>query len=179
MGTGISPALPILPVPRELCDSCRMCCRFTDPDRSPWANRGAGLPDFPAAFSAPQPLHLLPPPPSADIPVWRCSALDGSGHGCGLWGGHPADCRIYPLLVVFRQGAFRIVLDPDCPFASREDPLFFRRHAEDFLDREWRRLPPEALEALRPFATGEDRPHFLEILVLPPLADPRHGPALP
>ena len=179
MGTGISPALPILPVPRELCDSCRMCCRFTDPDRSPWANRGAGLPDFPAAFSAPQPLHLLPPSPSDDIPVWRCSALDGSAHGCGLWGGHPADCRIYPLLVVFRQGAFRIVLDPDCPFASREDPLFFRRHAEDFLAREWRRLPPEALEALRPFATAEDRPHFQEILVLPPLADPRHGPALP
>ena len=179
MGAEISPALPILPVPRELCVSCRMCCRFTDPDRAPWAIRGAGLRDFPAAFSAPRPLRLLPPSPSAEVPVWSCSEREAPGGGCGLWGDHPADCRIYPLLVVFREGAFRIVLDPDCPFSSREDPSFFRRHAEGFLAREWSRLTPDALGPLRPFAEREDRPHFQEILVLPPLADPRRGSALP
>ncbi|MGC8530265.1 MAG: hypothetical protein ACP5OP_08765 [Leptospirillia bacterium] len=178
MEPATSPARPILPVPRELCSSCRMCCRFSDPDRSPWAIRGAGLPDFPAAFSAPRPLRLLPAAPSDDIPVWSCSELDPTGRGCGLWGGHPADCRIYPLLVVFREGAFRIVLDPDCPFSSREDRAFFRRRAEAFLSEEWSFLTPEALAVLRPFAESEDRPHFQEILLLPSPAVPRRGSVL-
>lgn len=182
MGSERSPSLcrPTLPVPRDLCDQCRMCCRFTDPDRSPWVSRTGDLTDFPESFSAARPLRLLPLPEApADPPVWRCSALGSDGLGCDIWGEHPADCRLYPLLVVFREGSFRMVLDPDCPFSSRESPSFFRRHADRFLSEEWVRMTPEGLRAIRPFAEREDRPHFQEVLVLPHPVAPRRGSALP
>ena len=182
METALFPPLSrtILPVPPDLCASCRMCCRFTDPDRAPWASRGGGAPDLPDSFSAARPLWLLSPPGgSSDPPVQSCSALGSDGLGCDLWGGHPADCRIYPLLAVFREGSFRIVLDPDCPFSSREDRSFFRRHAERFLAEEWSRLTPEEIQAIRHFAEREDRPHFQEILLLPHPVSPRRGSALP
>ena len=169
----------ILPVPRELCASCRMCCRFTDPDRAPWASRADRAPDFPEIFSAPRPLPLLPLPVApSDPPLWSCSALGSDGLACDLWGGHPADCRIYPLLVVFREGAFRIVLDPDCPFSSREGLSFFRHHAERFLAEEWSLLTSDQIRAVRSVAEREDRPHFQEILLLPPPSAPRRGSPL-
>lgn len=170
------PVRMVLPVPAILCESCRMCCRFTDPFRAPWAVRVGEIPGFPAGFSAPRPLRLDPCPDSPDIPLEACSGLDRPSHRCTFWGGHPADCRIYPLLLVIRENAFRLVLDSDCPFSSIGTEAFFREQAERFQEDEWKALSPREMALLEPFARAEDRPHYREVLCLPDL---RNSPARP
>jgi hypothetical protein len=102
-----------------------------------------------------------------DLPVLVCDALRPERDRCGVWGEHPADCRLYPLVLVHRDGGFLLALDPDCPFALRETPAFFRDFAERFREEEWARITPEEADRIRTLARGEDRPHYRAILPLP------------
>ncbi len=158
----------VLPVPEALCRECRLCCRFTDRDiLTPWAVRPGGGDPLPALFRPPAPLALHPGTGRMDLPVLVCDALRPESGRCGFWGEHPADCRLYPLLLVHRDGGFLLALDPDCPFALRESPAFFVAFAERFRETEWLRLTPAEADRIRPLARGEDRPHYRAVLPLP------------
>lgn len=158
----------VLPVPEALCRECRLCCRFTDADLlTPWAARPEGGASLPGPFRPPAPIALRPGTGRMDLPVLVCDALREENSRCGFWGDHPADCRLYPLVLVHRDGRFLLALDPDCPFSSREEPAFFVEFATRFREEEWVRLTPADAERIRPLARREDRPHYRSVLPLP------------
>jgi len=158
----------VLPVPGEICRECGLCCRFSDPEvLTPWAIRNPEKGRLPALFEGSRPIHLSWGEGRMGLSSWICSGLDSKEYRCSLWGGHPADCRLYPLLLVRRSGVFTLVLDTDCPFSSRADPSFFVRWACKFRDEEWSSLTERDLQKIAPLADQEDRPHYTAVLSLP------------
>ncbi|MDA8111805.1 MAG: YkgJ family cysteine cluster protein [Nitrospiraceae bacterium] len=157
----------VLPVPGHLCRECGLCCRFSDPSvLTPWAVR-PGADTLPPPFRPPKPLALIPGAGRMDLPVLVCDALSSDSYRCAFWGSHPADCRLYPLVLVYRDGGFLLALDPDCPFSAREPHSFFLDWATRFREEEWKRLPRAAVPVLSELARSEDRPHYRPVLPLP------------
>ncbi len=166
----------ILPVPGDLCRECGLCCRFSDPEvLTPWAARPSVDAPLPVQFLAKRPIGLVDAVGRMDLPVLACDAFSAPSGHCSLWGAHPADCRLYPLVLVHRDGGFLLALDPDCPYASREPRTFFKLWAERFRDREWVSLGPSDRSRIRDLAASEDRPHYQAVLSLPEPEDPRLG----
>ena len=158
----------ILPVPAEICRNCGLCCRFSDPEvLTPWTTRIGEEGNLPIPFRASRPIHLTNGTGLMGLPVWQCSALDNQGFLCSLWEGHPADCRLYPLVLVRRAGTFLLALDMDCPFSSHVPRAFFTEWASRFRDEEWSRLSEPDLRQVQSLADHEDRPEYVSILSLP------------
>ncbi len=157
----------VLPVPEALCRECGLCCRFSDPEvLTPWATRPEGETLLPALFRAERPIALVSGTGKMNLPVQVCDAFDPSTSRCTLWGRNPADCRLYPLVLVVRNGFFLLALDPDCPFSQKKPFSYFLEWAERFRDLEWSRLREEEISRLLPLAEAEDRPHYREVLSL-------------
>lgn len=163
----------VLPVPPELCAECGLCCRFSDPEvLTPWATRNLPAGTLPLLFQGSGPIHLAEGRGRMDLPAHVCSALDGGSYRCTLWDAHPADCRIYPLVLVRRNGGFSLALDPDCPFSSRVSREFFREWALRFREEEWSLLTGLEISRIAELAAREDRPSYEEILALSPFPEP-------
>ncbi len=157
----------VLPVPGDLCRECGLCCRFSDPSvLTPWAVRPGGE-SLPPPFRPPRPVGLAPGFGRMDLPVLVCDALSSDSYRCAFWGRHPADCRLYPLVLVYRDGGFLLALDTDCPFVAQESQSFFLTWATRFREEEWTRLGPDEIPPLVDLARSEDRPHYRPVLPLP------------
>ncbi|MBF0485972.1 MAG: DUF2156 domain-containing protein [Candidatus Omnitrophica bacterium] len=106
-------------VTSEYCLSCRGCCVFKD--AGDWAPRAspAEIQDIqvfndlvPSMFSEGKKLRLVP----ADRPdTEQCFFLSPSTHHCRAYPVRPLECRMYPFLLSFEKGKFRVYAHLSCP----------------------------------------------------------------
>ena len=83
-----------------------------------------------------------------------CSCLDRNTGECGIYGGRPLECRLYPFLLHRQKGGIFLAVDERCPgvsarldspdlaaYVARLESLFSSAHWQAILLRNCERLP--------------------------------------
>lgn len=114
-------------VPQKVCLSCRGCCRFREA-QSVWRPKVA-----PEEIEASAYKNDLTPAPAQDgrIRTVRqqgqncCTFLDLQTNQCGIYAGRPFECRLYPFLLMKKNGGAVVGVHLSCPYVQE-----FRYSAE-------------------------------------------------
>ena len=131
-------------VPSEWCLRCQRCCRFSN-QVSPWIPvfsakeaeeliaRGYPLAAFNKDFNE---------EPSVDVRVkvkeykdyYICPFFDPEKNCCDVYPLRPFDCRLYPFLLVRRDGVLYLGVDKECPFVEHLFETDQEWHIQKFTD---------------------------------------------
>jgi Fe-S-cluster containining protein len=116
-------------VPSETCLACDGCCRYAEHD-SIWAP--VFLFEEIVALTEKNlvPTCLFTHPASkagreARINLveakgqWVCPCLSVADTTCKIYGQRPLDCRLYPFLLVRKEGRASLAIDEKCPYAQK------------------------------------------------------------
>lgn len=112
-------------IPQKFCLACDVCCRFTD-QHTIWAPvftkkeirglRGQKLLS-PNAFSNNKPdwrACRISLEPYRDFFI--CPCYKPKNHKCQIYTKRPLDCRLYPFVLLLRQGNYFLGQDRRCPY---------------------------------------------------------------
>ncbi len=130
----------LLPIPQAFCQECRLCCRFLEPDRlTPFSSRPELRPILPEGFRGKTDPDLTLVRVD-EIDLWQCTLLDESSWSCSSWPNHPFDCRIYPLVLILREGSPWLGVDTNCPFSLHIHRDSLQEKALSIKDTDWKNL---------------------------------------
>lgn len=110
--------------PSGYCLRCLGCCRFSE-NPTIWASAGCRLVESGGGY--------------------RCEYLNKKDNRCAIYSKRPLDCRLYPFLLVKRNGSLSLGLHKSCLFVEDKRPNI--REYVDYLKKALSR--PEAISELR------------------------------
>jgi Fe-S-cluster containining protein len=115
-------------IPSEVCLSCRGCCRFAERG-SVWSplflyeeiEKLVADDLVPACLFSHSGASLKKASRIDGVEIddqLYCSCLDTRSNACKIYSHRPLDCRLYPFLLLKKDGKVFLALDVKCPFAA-------------------------------------------------------------
>ncbi len=117
-------------IPSEICLACRGCCRFGE-QGSVWSplflheeiQRLVGADIMPACLFSHGDSKQSKAARIDEVEVdgqFYCPCLDLKTNACRIYPHRPLDCRLYPFLLLKKDGLAHLALDMKCPYT--QDP---------------------------------------------------------
>ncbi len=126
--------------PSLVCLSCQGCCRFKDA-KSPWRPRMAEEEKGQALDEQarlPDRQGFITTVPSGEQHL--CRFLDSETNVCGIYGGRPFECRLYPFLLMKNEDKAVVCAHLSCPYVQEHlDSQRFEEYVcylKDYLGQE-------------------------------------------